>query len=167
MTVTIVPITLEHAEGYRVCVDSVARERVYLGILESKPIESVTDYIKRCIDNDCPFMVAMNDSTVVGWCDIVPYSLEGFRHRAAMGMGLHRDFRGQGIGERLLRAALTAAEKRGLERIELEVYASNEPAIRLYEKVGFAREGVRVKARKLDGVYYDLVMMAMFMNRES
>jgi RimJ/RimL family protein N-acetyltransferase len=49
-----------------------------------------------------------------------------------------------------------------LERIELEVFASNTPAITLYEKKGFVVEGVKKKARKLDGVYDDMIQMALF-----
>jgi len=49
-----------------------------------------------------------------------------------------------------------------LERIELEVFASNAPAIKLYEKVGFVVEGVKQKARKLDDIYDDLIEMALF-----
>ena len=77
-------------------------------------------------------------------------------------MGVHKDYRGQGIGTRLLGATLDAAEKYGLERVELEVYTSNTRAIRLYEKRGFITEGVKKKARKLDGKYYDIQVMALF-----
>jgi RimJ/RimL family protein N-acetyltransferase len=49
-----------------------------------------------------------------------------------------------------------------LERIELEVYGSNESAIRFYERTGFVVEGVKKKGRKLDGEYDDLVQMAVF-----
>ena len=48
----------------------------------------------------------------------------------------------------------------GIERVELTVYVSNKRAIRLYESVGFVREGVKRKGRKLDGVYEDVLMMA-------
>jgi RimJ/RimL family protein N-acetyltransferase len=54
------------------------------------------------------------------------------------------------------------AKVKGIERVELEVYASNIPAISLYEKSGFVREGVKRKARKLDGGYDDIVVMALF-----
>jgi RimJ/RimL family protein N-acetyltransferase len=57
---------------------------------------------------------------------------------------------------------LLAAKKFGIERVELEVYASNIPAIKLYEKRGFSHEGVKRKARKLDGVFDDVLMMALF-----
>jgi len=46
-------------------------------------------------------------------------------------------------------------------RIELEVFASNVAAIRLYEKLGFRREGLKRRFRILDGFYGDNIMMAL------
>jgi len=54
--------------------------------------------------------------------------------------------------------------RHGLERVELEVFRSNDSAIRLYEAHGFLREGVKVGARKLDGVADDLLLFATFKN---
>lgn len=81
-------------------------------------------------------------------------------------MGVLSDFRGQGIGQGLIAHALNAARAGGLERVELEVFASNMPAIQLYEKVGFIVEGIKRKARKLDGLYDDIVEMALFLVSE-
>ena len=58
-------------------------------------------------------------------------------------MGLLPDARGKGLGERLARAAIGRAWAEGLERVELEVFASNERAIGLYRKLGFITEGVK------------------------
>lgn len=49
--------------------------------------------------------------------------------------------RGRGLGERLLRQALEAVGK----RVELEVSERNEPAKRLYAKLGFKIVGRRPK----------------------
>jgi ribosomal protein S18 acetylase RimI-like enzyme len=77
-------------------------------------------------------------------------------------MGVHKDYRGKGIGTALLGQALEEARSLGLERVELGVYASNLAAIRLYEKYKFQREGRKKRARKLDGVYDDIIDMALF-----
>ena len=53
------------------------------------------------------------------------------------------------------------AKHTGLERIELEVFASNDPAIALYKKLGFAVEGLKRKALKRDGIYDDVIQMAV------
>jgi ribosomal protein S18 acetylase RimI-like enzyme len=76
-------------------------------------------------------------------------------------MGVLPGYRGLGHGRRLAEAAIAAARQAGMERIELEVFASNVTAIRLYEKLGFQHEGVKRRGRKLDGVYDDHVLMAL------
>jgi len=114
------------------------------------------------IERGVPQFVAVRGEEVVGWCDVSPQRGEGFTHVGTLGMGVLRGFRGRGIGTRLMERTIGEAKERGLERIELEVYASNTPAINLYEKRGFALEGVKKKARKLDGVYDDIIVMALF-----
>ena len=98
----------------------------------------------------------------VGRMNISPMELEGFTHCGRLGMGVRKDFRRLGIGTRLLDHTIGEARAMGLERIQLEVFASNTPAVRLYEKAGFVVEGEKKKGRKLDGEYDDLVQMALF-----
>ena len=60
-------------------------------------------------------------------------------------------------------ATLQGAREKGLERVELEVFASNRPAIRLYESLGFVVEGIKRRGRKLDGAYDDVLEMTLFL----
>ena len=46
-------------------------------------------------------------------------------------------FRGQGIGTLLMQHVLAEAHRLGARRATLEVRASNQPALRLYERLGF------------------------------
>lgn len=92
-------------------------------------------------------------------------SLEGFTHSGQLGMGVQKRFRRMGIGTKLIEQALRKAKAKGLERVELKVFASNTAAIKLYEKLGFVVEGVKKKARKLDGAYDDLVEMALLLRK--
>jgi ribosomal-protein-alanine N-acetyltransferase len=52
-------------------------------------------------------------------------------------LGVHPDYRGRGIGERLFAEMLAEAIRRGVQRASLEVRESNDSARRLYEKYGF------------------------------
>src|SRR5437763_25882 len=81
-----------------------------------------------------------------------------------LGMGVKAGFRRKGIGKGLLKAALNQAFGQGLERVEIEVFRSNDSAVRLYEAHGFLREGVKVGARKLDGMSDDILLFAAFKN---
>jgi ribosomal protein S18 acetylase RimI-like enzyme len=76
-------------------------------------------------------------------------------------MGLVAPFRGRGLGRKLLQEAIRAAHDAGLRRIELEVLASNENAIALYERTGFLHEGRKQAARVLDGRAEDILCMAL------
>jgi len=52
-------------------------------------------------------------------------------------VAVHSEHRGRGIGERLLRALIGVARRRGVTQMTLEVRASNAPAQGLYRKLGF------------------------------
>jgi ribosomal protein S18 acetylase RimI-like enzyme len=158
----IVPISEEHIEGFHKCLDSVARERRFLASTQAPSLDSTKQFVLSNIENKVPQFVALFREEVIGWCDVSPMMGEGFAHCGRLGMGVHRDFRGQGIGTQLLAQAMQKSREKGLERIELEVYGSNESAIRFYERAGFVVEGVKKRGRKLDGEYDDLVQMAVF-----
>jgi RimJ/RimL family protein N-acetyltransferase len=52
-----------------------------------------------------------------------------------------------------------------LEKVELEVYTDNQAAIRLYKELGFLEEGLRRRARRLDGRYQDIELMALWLDK--
>jgi len=160
--IKIEPISEERIESFHQCLDSVARERLHLAFVEAPPLDTTRDFVLSNITRDVPQLVAVSGDEVVGWCDILPMSMEGFTHSGRLGMGVHKGFRKRGIGQRLVDQTIAEAKQQGIERIELEVFASNLPAISLYKKVGFEVEGVKKNARKLAGAYDDLVEMALF-----
>lgn len=162
MDVLILPTEERHFDGLHACLDAVCREERYLGFIEAPPRREAEVYWRDLIIRRCPQFVAVDDERVVGWIDINVHALPGFTHSGRLGMGLLPPYRSKGIGRRLLESALAAAKVLGLRRVELQVFASNEPAIRLYESVGFVREGRRTNARILHGVADDIIDMAFF-----
>lgn len=146
--------------GYHACLDTVARERRYLSMLAAPPLEASKAWALPHLKAKHPFFVAIHEAKVVGWCDITPNERTYFAHRGTLGMGVHPDHRGLGIGHALLKAALEHARSIGLEQVELEVFSSNQTAIRLYERCGFILEGTRHNACKSDGSYQDILLMA-------
>lgn len=152
----------EDAKAVSVLVDAVARERRYLAATTGFSEQSTESFIKSVTAAKGVHLVALADDAVVGWCDITPASFEGMTHVGRLGMGVRADSRGQGIGKALLKAALERAFRQGLERVELEVFRSNAVAVHLYHTHGFLREGVKVGARKLDGLADDILLLATF-----
>jgi putative acetyltransferase len=77
-------------------------------------------------------------------------------------MSVDQEFRKQGIGKLLMEHAVQWAKNNPVvSRMELLVFAKNEPAIRLYEKFGFVVEGRHKNAIFRDGVYLDNLSMAL------
>lgn len=68
-------------------------------------------------------------------------------------------FRRIGVAKALFEAVFGYLEENGLKFLTLEVRASNLPAISLYEKLGFKRDGIRKK-------YYDGIEDAVLMSCE-
>jgi ribosomal protein S18 acetylase RimI-like enzyme len=52
-------------------------------------------------------------------------------------MWVRSPHRGRGVGEALVRAVLSAAAEEGWKLVRLRVYDDNEPARRLYKRMGF------------------------------
>lgn len=72
------------------------------------------------------------------------------------------DARGRGVGQEALRQLLRYGfEELGLHRIYLHVLATNERAIRTYERAGFRREGVLREAALIEGAWTEVILMAM------
>jgi putative acetyltransferase len=59
---------------------------------------------------------------------------------------------------------MAKAERNGITRIELEVRADNQPAIALYESMGFILEARKRNAMRFQGVYYETLLMARLSN---
>lgn len=72
---------------------------------------------------------------------------------AARGRGLARPMLALVVGE--------AFARRGIERVELNVYTSNAPAIRTYEALGFAHEGVRRSSARVGAERWDTAHMGL------
>ena len=157
MKFSVIPIAEEHTASYRAAVDVVARERRYLAFLEAPPMEQCAAFVRDNIRLGVPHFVALATGRVVGWCDVTPIPRPVHAHAGVLGMGVIPSYRGMGIGMALIRRTLERARQNGLTRVELTVREHNANAIALYEKVGFAREGVKRNAVRVDGAYEDPV----------
>lgn len=58
------------------------------------------------------------------------------------GVAVHTEYSGHGFGKKMMQEILDLCQKKGFLRIELSAAAINEKAIKLYEKVGFQKEGI-------------------------
>ncbi|RUU13111.1 GNAT family N-acetyltransferase [Mesorhizobium sp. USDA-HM6] len=127
------------------------------------PFEMVEQVERRIAKSgqETTWIVAELDGKVVGHGRLVVQDSPRRSHVGEINIGLDDAFVGKGIGSAILGALLDVADNwRALKRVELTVYADNEPAIRLYTSRGFQVEGRHVKAGFTDGQYHDLLSMA-------
>ncbi len=141
----------------------VAKEQIYLEMVEAPPFEKVQKFQQDHISKNGPIYYALENGKVVGWCDVFSSDNPRQKHRGGLGMGLLAGYRGRGIGSQLLSAVLSHSKEFGLEKVELHVYTSNPAAIALYKKFGFEEEGLIRKYRKLGDQYFDCIAMAKFL----
>ena len=88
-------------------------------------------------------LVAEIDGRVIGMAGLHANDNRRRSHAASIGMAVHDEFAGRGVGTALLSALLTLADRwLNYTRVELTVWSDNAPAIALYERHGFEREGL-------------------------
>lgn len=107
------------------------------------------------------FFVATVEDEVIGWVHLQGSTLAKLAHTAELTVGLLPEYRGRGIGGRLLARALGWAKEQGYERIYQSVPATNPDAIGFLEHHGWREEARRPDHYRIDDVYVDEVMLAV------
>jgi putative acetyltransferase len=107
-----------------------------------------------------PAVVACCGDVIVGSADLRRF--DGRRaHVGEVGLGVHDDYAGRGIGSALLAALIEAGERwLGLTRLQLTVFTDNQRAIALYRRFGFEVEGTHRAYAFRDGTLADSYSMA-------
>jgi RimJ/RimL family protein N-acetyltransferase len=122
--------------------------------------EQVAAMIARNADDErSALFVAVENGAILGMLDFSGHTRSQQRHVGSFGMSVARSARGRGIGTRLLRALYAFATEHGYRKLELEVFATNGPAIVLYESHGFVHEGRRRGAVMVGEDAVDLLLM--------
>jgi ribosomal protein S18 acetylase RimI-like enzyme len=107
---------------------------------------------------------AFHHSEIIGIARLLIREGRKEAHKALLvGMYVRPGARGAGVGRRLAETIIEFARPR-VELIQLAVVSDNEPARRLYERLGFLEYGLEKKALKQDGRYSDELLMAKDLN---
>jgi L-amino acid N-acyltransferase YncA len=82
-------------------------------------------------------------------------------HVAHFGTYVLAGLRGLGIGGRLAEATFAFARAHGYEKAVIYVLAHNEAGLAYYRSLGFQGRGTLSRQTKIDGVYYDEIVMEL------
>lgn len=73
--------------GFYDALSVVAKERIYIEMIQPPPIEKVTEFQRSLIAKSGPVYYAVDGDRVVGWCDVFPEDNPRQSHRGSLGMG--------------------------------------------------------------------------------
>jgi RimJ/RimL family protein N-acetyltransferase len=115
------------------------------------------------------YIVAEQDGAIIGHAFLDPMPMRANAHVYLLTIVAHPRHVGRGVGEAMLRDLLGWASRDSrVGKVELNVRAGNERALRLYRRCGFVEEArFRRRVRRADGVYEDDIGMAWFPGREA
>lgn len=161
--VTLRPIV---AEDGAAMLDSMADEEVMrlTGTQQQFTLAQVEAFCRAVAEADDRVDYAItlgDDTTYIG--EVVLNEIDWTNRRASFRIALAgRQYFGKGYGSEATCLILEHGfGSLGLHRIELEVYDFNPRAQRVYEKVGFVREGVRRDVLLWDGAYHSAIVMSI------
>ncbi len=88
---------------------------------------------------DTLFLTVEEKGRILGYCGVLMVMDEG----DVLNVAVRPDRQREGIGYFLMESMIRLTGDLGVRILHLEVRSSNETALRLYERAGFRREGVR------------------------
>ena len=160
MNIEIKPAQTEHAELALQYYSCLLSEK--LPFILDNPIPSLDDEIKFIQQHDgehAILFMAMHDNQVVGLSGYQIKTHHQLSHTCSLGISIDKEFRGKGIGSKLISAGENWCRSKSIHRLELEVLEDN-PAITFYHKLGFEKDGSKRDAIKVNGAFKDMIIMS-------
>lgn len=130
----------------------------------SDEFDFTTEQEEEYIKNAALFLIAEIDGKIVGSATLDRSCLSKLNHTVSLGITILKAYSGQGIGSSMMKKIIEWTELNKIEKIDLEVFEDNTPAISLYKKFGFIEEGRKRKAIKTNEGYKDIILMGRFRN---
>ncbi len=128
-------------------------------------VESERDFITSVNRSSASaFFIGRIDNEVVCFGNVMAQGRQRVSHQSNLALAVKRQYWGIGIGSHLMETLLTYARNTGqTEILHLGVRAENKSAIRLYEKMGFKQIGIYPNFFKINGRYYDEILMNLYL----
>ena len=114
-------------------------------------------------------LLAESQSEIIGFLDFSAGRRQRIAHTGEFGMSVKREYRRSGIGSALLDSLIEWTKSNPkIEKINLQVHATNDRAISLYKSKGFVIEGTRRAELKYgEDHYVDSILMAKWVKTDN
>jgi RimJ/RimL family protein N-acetyltransferase len=129
---------------------------------EMPSIEQEREFIQRYLSGGGHLLLLVDGQRILGCGELTLGKAPYRNHCATLGISLVKEARGRGHGGAMVAALHAWARAHpDVDRIQLEVFSTNPGAIKLYERLGYVREGVRQGAIKRYGELIDMIQMVL------
>ncbi len=155
---------ISDARGATTYINSMVRDRAFIGVQRKKTTEREIRWIRRSLrdirEGRSYIIVVEVDGRFSGEARVSRMLMDSNSHICNIGIGLHREIRGMGIGRELMKTLLELGRDRLKCSIaHLTVFEPNRVAIKLYKEMGFFEAGRIPGGCKHFGKYYDDIIM--------
>ncbi len=134
--------------------------RMVTAELEPTTVEARLQWFRDHSPEQYPFWVAESEDRVIGWIDFKKFlPRSAYRGTAEVSVYVDEEFRGRGVGKRLLEQAIARAPSLGITALVGLIFGHNEPSLKLFQRLGFERWAFCPGVAQLDGIERDLVVM--------
>ncbi len=108
-------------------------------------------------------LIAKEGDQFIGYASIFFARFKKMKANAYLVLAVRSNYHSQGIGTKLMQAAEDLAVSQGIRRLELEVFAKNTKAHKLFKRLGYEEEGRKREAAQLQDGFDDLILMVKFL----
>jgi len=152
----------EDLDDFLELINSLVEERADILRSEKVSREEEIDFMARVLSHlekdEMFYLVAEVDGKVVAVSELSRRS--GYEsHVGVIGIAIRNGYRDLGIGTELMKTLEMQARRMGLKVLTLTAFATNKPAIHVYQKVGFVQTGTIPKKHFKGGKYVDELIM--------
>jgi L-amino acid N-acyltransferase YncA len=110
-----------------------------------------------------PIWVMEDGGEVAGWLSLSDFydARPAYHATAEIGVYVREEYRGRGIGRRLVNEAISRAPELGLKTLTAGAFGHNEASVGLFEDMGFRKWAHFPGVAELDGIERDLVVLGL------
>lgn len=130
-------------------------------------VEQEIEFIKRVNnDKDTLMLIGLINDTIASISQIGCHKRKRILHNSEVAISVKKQYWRVGVGSAVMEELIRFANNHSMiKNIGLGVKASNENAIKLYEKYGFVKVGYHKDYFKINDEYDDLILMDLYLDK--